>query len=516
MQANVHTRLNSVRLRQRWQFALKASVAGLFVSTAAAIAVGIWKYFTAQSLPITPGALLIAAGPVMGLIVGLLWRRPWTEAAVAVDSHYSLKDRALTALEFAQKTDESKFYQLQLADAAMHLQKVEAARVVPMRVPRMLPYASASLVLAVALVIWQPTNGQLQASLVSNFGIINVAEEIGIDLEELEKFAEQQQNEQLIELVEQLREKAEEMKEPGVDVREALAKLSEMQAAIAAERAQYNEALVDSQLQSLGAAMAAADGLKSVGQKLEKGEFEKAAEELEQMEDLKLKRREAKSAAEKMKKVAKKMGEAGLGQISDSVSEMSDGISSGQSSKTSKGAKQLAKSLRKHNTRRKVNQLLWAEFKRLSECKSQCQACQGFCKKCGSGQCQGQCNSLAEGLNPKKSTTPSQNWGKGTSGNVNGEWTKLASERNLQILTGQLGDGPSDIETSTTPEGREQSRRGYREVYQEYRKLSEAVLDQEPIPLGQRQTIRRYFELIRPQNSSDESSTGPPGSSKKD
>ena len=30
--------------------------------------------------------------------------------------------------------------------------------------------------------------------------------------------------------------------------------------------------------------------------------------------------------------------------------------------------------------------------------------------------------------------------------------------------------------------------------------MSEAVLDSEPIPLGQRETIRRYFELIRPAN----------------
>ena len=31
--------------------------------------------------------------------------------------------------------------------------------------------------------------------------------------------------------------------------------------------------------------------------------------------------------------------------------------------------------------------------------------------------------------------------------------------------------------------------------------MSDAVLDSEPIPLGHRQTIRRYFELIRPKNS---------------
>ena len=33
---------------------------------------------------------------------------------------------------------------------------------------------------------------------------------------------------------------------------------------------------------------------------------------------------------------------------------------------------------------------------------------------------------------------------------------------------------------------------------------SESVLDTEPIPLGHRQAIRKYFELIRPQNAEGE------------
>jgi hypothetical protein len=37
-------------------------------------------------------------------------------------------------------------------------------------------------------------------------------------------------------------------------------------------------------------------------------------------------------------------------------------------------------------------------------------------------------------------------------------------------------------------------------VYAKYKKMSDAVLDSEPIPLGQRQMIRKYFELIRPSN----------------
>jgi len=83
--------------------------------------------------------------------------------------------------------------------------------------------------------------------------------------------------------------------------------------------------------------------------------------------------------------------------------------------------------------------------------------------------------------------------------------TKIVqSKREIKEITGQPGDGPSEMETTHSPEGRQSAARGYRESYQKYRKMSEAVLDSEPIPLGHRQTIRRYFELIRPQNAASE------------
>jgi hypothetical protein len=56
------------------------------------------------------------------------------------------------------------------------------------------------------------------------------------------------------------------------------------------------------------------------------------------------------------------------------------------------------------------------------------------------------------------------------------------------------------VETTSSPEARQQAARAYKEMYQKYQKLSEAVLEGEAIPLGQRQMIRKYFELIRPQN----------------
>jgi hypothetical protein len=74
------------------------------------------------------------------------------------------------------------------------------------------------------------------------------------------------------------------------------------------------------------------------------------------------------------------------------------------------------------------------------------------------------------------------------------------SQARHEKLTGQLGDeGDTETETIQSPESEQAAQRAYREKYLEYQKLSEAVLDSEPIPLGHRQTIRRYFQAIRPE-----------------
>ena len=89
------------------------------------------------------------------------------------------------------------------------------------------------------------------------------------------------------------------------------------------------------------------------------------------------------------------------------------------------------------------------------------------------------------------------------SGNIDGDATALNSEANREQVTGTAGEGESDFETSSSSEGRQQAQRGYKEVYQKYKKMSEAVLENEQIPLGHRQTIRRYFESIRPQQGEE-------------
>jgi hypothetical protein len=487
--------LASVRRRQQAAFVLRVTMYGLLAGSLAGLLFGfvVWRY--GSTLPLELAVVVAAgAGPALALlfaIMGLLWRRGIHEAAVAVDQHYQLKDRSATALEFLCKPSHTPLLTLQIADAAEHLQRVDPRQVAPLRRPRSLPYAvglwAAAAAIAVLMWVFPFGASSVEAGPAPAIPqIVAEAERLQESLQDLEEAARQEDNKELEKLVEQLRQKIEEMKQPGVDEREALAKLSEMEAAIQSQQAQYNSALVDGQLQSLGAAMSAAAALEGAGKALQENKLDKAAKELERLEDPQLDRKEQKVVEEKLKQVAKEMGDVGLGQLSGAVSDFADSLKGGKG-KGTKATKVLAREVKNQGRRKRINDLLNGELDNLKE-----------------GKCNCQSNSLVKGKRPEKSKSPSSTFGASTSGNVQGEKTQLLGQNNQVNITGTPGEGPSDVETTASPEARQKARRGYKESYQKYRKMSDAVLDSEPIPLGHRQTIRRYFELIRPRNSDAE------------
>jgi hypothetical protein len=76
----------------------------------------------------------------------------------------------------------------------------------------------------------------------------------------------------------------------------------------------------------------------------------------------------------------------------------------------------------------------------------------------------------------------------------------LDSTRREEQLSGVQGDGPSESEVLQAPEGEQDAVRQFAKKYQKFRSEAEAVLDSEPLPLGHRETVRQYFESIRPSN----------------
>src|SRR5205814_6885103 len=136
----------------------------------------------------------------------------------------------------------------------------------------------------------------------------------------------------------------EEMTQPGVDEREALAKLSEMQADIQALANELNVAALDGQLSSLGTALAATSAFEGAGKALQDGKLEKAAKELEKIDEVKLTPKDAKALEEKLKQLDKQMGEAGQGSMSDAVGELADNLKGGKG-KVGRATRSLAKQI---------------------------------------------------------------------------------------------------------------------------------------------------------------------------
>ncbi|HEV7224826.1 MAG TPA: hypothetical protein VGN42_19095, partial [Pirellulales bacterium] len=413
MERAIYGRLAQVRRRQRRLFVERMASAGLLVGSLVGLALAVGRWLNAWPVALWQPAMAFLIGPALGGLVGFFWPQRWRAAAAAVDAHYRLKDRAVTALAFLGKTEKTPLDELQVHDAAEHLSRVDAQAVVPWRMPKLLPPAVAALALAVALTVWPAGPRAVEAGVSGPLPeVLETAAAIQEDLNQFEELAKQEPNAELEKLVEMLREKVEEMKEPGVDLREALAKLSDMQSAIQAQQAQYNVELVDAQLESLGSGMSLSQALAEAGKSLVEGKFDKAVAELEQLEEPPLDRKEAKAVEEQMKKSAQQMGEVGLGDLADAASEMADGIKGGKG-KFQRGSRRLAKEVKGHQRRRKINELLAAELTRLTECKCDCQK-----------------NSLVRGKNPQKSTSPSQSFGLATSGNVRGDQTNLLSKKN--------------------------------------------------------------------------------------
>lgn len=478
--------LEPVRRRQLLQEVAREGALGLFVGVIAALALGVWRFRFGTPAPFAAGTRLalglILAGPALGALWALVRGRTTMLAASAADARYGLKDRTVSAVEFVGLGQASPIHRLQVADARAHLAALDPKTVAPLRLPRLVPYSALALVPALALLLWsRPTPVQAAAAEPLE-NVLDAADMAAEDLADLDLAAAREKSPELKKLVQKLSESVLEMKLPGVDVKEALAKLSEMQAAVAAEQAQFNVGMVDAQMQNLGEAMASTQALDGAGQALQNGKYDQAAQQLDKLEP-KFDAKEAKTLKEKLAQAAKQMDDAGLTDLSTATTELAESLD--EDGAAASACKKLGNLARAQGRRRRIKDLLAMQMAKL-------------------GQCKGQCDkpNTAKLRMRKKSENPSHNWGMGVSGNVDGERTTLGASKKREQVTGQMGEGASETETTHLPEGRQTASRSYRDQYQKYRRASEAALDSEPLPLGHRETIRRYFELIRPQASS--------------
>lgn len=499
MYEHFRRRLQPVVRRQGANYVLRAAAGGLTTGAMAAIVLAVLRVIERTPSAWTGWGMLLGF-PVVVALVAAVWRwrrRDLLPAARAVDTHYELKDRTETALAFLRRPagrPRTDFEELQLLDAIQQLERVEPRQVEPLEWPQALRWALVTTVVAVTLLCWPIPQSDLNAGPAPPLeAVVAEAERIEEDLAQLREDLPEGHDPEIDALIAELLEKTEEMQQPGVAVREALAKLSEMQAALQAMAAKLNVAATDEALKAIGEALQSAKALQESGEALQAGQYDKAAEELAKLDNLPLDRKESRAVSEKLKQASEHADQKGLKKLSEAARETANGLDQDNAAQSKQGLKKLAELARQHAHSKKIGELLKRQNDKLAESKAHCQA-------------------NNQGTQP--GNKPSLKAGKGTNATVQGHRTELAAKRQEEKIQGQKGDqGDSDVETLSTHEANEQARRNLKEVYHQYRKLSEAVLEAEDIPLGHRQTIRRYFEAIRPTRDDDESPPGPKSTS---
>ena len=89
--------------------------------------------------------------------------------------------------------------------------------------------------------------------------------------------------------------------------------------------------------------------------------------------------------------------------------------------------------------------------------------------------------------------------GKGEGDRTLSDETKLDAKRKDEQLKGREGKGPSRSEVIKSASEEGFANTAYKDVYVDYESVVEEVMDKESVPAGYRFYVKRYFQLIKPQ-----------------
>jgi hypothetical protein len=483
--AQLVIQVQKVQARQQRQWAWTCLSWGMVAGGAASCGAGLLRIATQGSLSWTWVMAPVVMGAVVGVIYAYLTHRSDKQASFAIDKACDLKDRTQTALQFIQAADTDPLRRLQIEDAEQFAASIVPEKVAPISQPRFWPLAIALPAVALLLIFLSNPTSELQASQSTNSVVEKQADRLEDDLKELKELQKEEKNPELEKVVEDLQRLLQELKQPGVDPKEAMAKLSEMEGSLQQMQQQLADPQATAELQEIGDALSLSEAMATAGEALAKGELQKAAEQLEKLEMPELDRQTEKSVTEKLDKVAQKNKDGQpKSKSQEAAGQVCQSLNQGDRGKFSEGMKSLANEARKMGKKKKLSDLL----------KKQCE-CLGECK----GECESECRK--EG-GPKKGGTKA---GSASTDNQPGDKTaKLKTNPEVKIKGQENGSGDSEVESETGDEQQQEAVRAYREKAGEYEALSESVLESESIPLGHRQTIRKYFQMIRPNEAEND------------
>jgi hypothetical protein len=425
----------------------------------------------------------LAAGPLVGLVRALLQPPRQQEAAAAIDRACALKDRVVSALNFLSRSKEQSACQiLQLEDTRQHVAEVDATRVVPITPPKSWVWGLGVSFVTLLFVGFGGPQPKAVAVLTPDETIVAQADALQEQIEELNEFVAHETDSEMADLVKQLAAQLEELKQPGVTPRDAMATLSEMEAILQAKQAQLIDPQTDAQLAEIGKALSLSKEMKPAGEAMAQGELKRAASELSQLDMPALEKQTETAITEQLEQISEQNSKSRNQKTNEAAKKTAEALRQQDATKFKAGVQELAEESRKQDRRNTVADMLQRQLQAMNDSKSEFAS--------------------ALSLPGSRKNNAANMWGLGEGENKTGPATDRLEAENQMDLTGQQTEqGESETELVTAPPAAQEAVRRYREQSAKYEQLSESVLKSERIPLGHRQTIRRYFELIRPQDS---------------
>lgn len=476
----VTQRVREVQVRQQRQWIWNCASAGLLAGGAIGTLMAALRIVLQGSFSWVWILLAVLVPVITAICVAVVKATTMQLAARTIDDRCGLKDRTETALQFLAASSRSDtLRQLQVEDAESHLQAMNPVTVAPIRAPRSWSWGLLLGVVSTVLSFFPGEQQRVEAGTEVNPVVTSVVDLVAEGLNELEQFQDEKSDPELEAVIKEIARHLEGLKEPGLAPKEALAKLSEMEAALEHMQQQIANASTEADLQDVGKALSLAESMASAGQAMARGDFDKAADELAKMNLPKLDRKTQKAVSEKLEQIQADNSTAGQKQeLKDSLEKAKEGMNSGNNEMFQEGMKGLSSECRKQSQKKQISELLKKQARTLSESKSEFES-----------EARSQAQSNRKG---------GKQAGKGSTELAGNKTADRSTKGDMKLKGEDSGSGDSETESELVPEQEQVAERQYRQNIEKYEALRESVLESESIPLGHRQAIRRYFELIRP------------------
>ncbi len=481
-------RVRLERMRRAVGLMVYVLLAGAIAWTAAILVRPEWALGVPIGLGVAALLLFVAVD------AALFWQVDRRRVLLRMDRQLLLKDAVISSSELVGEGSDG-WRERQVEQTIARLRQRPWGELWPARWPRFTGVSALTLLFFAGVLWLNYFVAESAARPVPNAFVeaqMQALEQVFKDWEEAEKKFDDPELRRLLEELKPLREKiaAGQLKE-----KEALVALSRVEEKLEAARKSLEAQSIESSAAELAAALEPLQNMSAMAAALRRKDFGQAeklaAEQAEQLAkpEAKLPQgAESPANQQRMANLAKNLQERGQEQVSAAMQQMCEGMKQGDAKKMSEGMSGLKQGLGKQAKRDGEKQRLRTQLAQMGQCK----------------ECMGNGQSLGRGMSlmPKLSMEKKEG-GKGAGSEIDpnryGPETQLASNRTEEKITGALDRGDSEITTEKTNEMTRQNASGARAAgFRPYEQLSREAIADENIPLAHRQTIRKYFEMIRP------------------